>query len=311
MNNYLIESLDSLSLQREREAIIKSQNFSDAPISYYDLDETSLSNALEDLDTYGFFSDKKVIIIHNIDNLKQEDNKEFIEHLLKYLDNPNPDNLLIIEASKLNNTLKITKELKNKCTYKTIALDDKKFIKEELKDYKVDTKTINLLSEYCLGDFSKIKNECLKLKEYKYDEKTITSTDVEELVVRKLGDSKDLTFAFTKSLTQRDKKDALIKFRELLSYNIEPISIVALLASQIRIIYQVKLLSKKKLSDKEIKDILEEKSDYRIKKTRELINYYSDEELLVLMQKLHDMDLKLKSTDIDGIHLLEMFIINY
>ena len=97
---------------------------------------------------------------------------------------------------------------------------------------------------------------------------------------------------------------------ELLSYNIEPLSIIGLLASQIRIIYQVKILEKRHLSDREIASILEEKSDYRIKKTRELTSLYSEKELLKLMQKLSDIDYKIKTSDIDGNHLIEMFIIN-
>ena len=310
MNNYLLESLDSLSLQKERDKIIHSEGFDSATISLYDMEESLLENALEDLDTYSFLSDKKVIIIHRIDALKQDDNKHQIDHLLKYLDNPNSNNLLIIDANKLNNTYKLTKELKKKCKYQLVEYDDKSFIKNELSGYSIDTKTINLLSDYCLGDFSKIANECAKLREYKYDEKKITIKDVEDLVERKLGDSRDLTFAFTKSLAERDKKDALIKFRELLAYNIEPISLIGLLASQIRIIYQVKIFNKEHYSDKEIQEMLEEKTTYRIKKTRELIHYYTEKELLQMMQQLHEMDLKLKTSDVDGIGLIEMFIIN-
>ena len=310
MNNYLLESLDSLSLQKERDKIIHSEGFDSATISLYDMEESLLENALEDLDTYSFLSDKKVIIIHKIDALKQDDNKRQIDHLLKYLDNPNSNNLLIIDANKLNNTYKLTKELKKKCKYQLVEYDDKSFIKNELNGYSIDTKTINLLSDYCLGDFSKIANECAKLREYKYDEKKITIKDVEDLVERKLGDSRDLTFAFTKSLAERDKKDALIKFSELLAYNIEPISLIGLLASQIRIIYQVKIFNKEHYSDKEIQEMLEEKTTYRIKKTRELIHYYTEKELLQMMQQLHEMDLKLKTSDVDGIGLIEMFIIN-
>ena len=278
MNNYLLESTDSLSLQKEREKIIHLEEFDTATISLYDMEEYKLDDALEDLDTYSFLSDKKVIIIHKIDSLKQDDNKKQIEHLLRYLDNPNPNNLLIIDAIKLNNTYKLTKELKKKCKYQLIEYNDKTFIKNELTGYTIDSKTIDLLSEYCLGDFSKISNECAKLREYKYDEKKITDKDVKDLVERKLGDSRDLTFAFTKCLAERNKKDALIKFRELLAYNIEPISLIGLLASQIRIIYQVKVFSKEHYSDKEIQEMLEEKTTYRIKKTRELIQYYTEKE---------------------------------
>lgn len=310
MNSYLIESPDSLSLIKKREELIKKHDFQDATKSIYDLEETELDNALEDLDTYSFLSDKKIIIIRNLENLKYDDNKKKLEHLFQYIANPNPNNLLIIEASKLNNTLKITKELKKKCEYQTIEIEPKKFIKNEFKGYDIDQSSINLLAEYCLDDITKISNECQKLKNYKIEEKKIRTEDIKELVIKKLGDSKELTFSFTRSLALKDKKEALRKYKELLDYNIEPLGIIGLLASQIRIIYQVKLLEKKRLSDREIANMLGEKSDYRITKTRELTRYYSEDELLKLMQKLSDIDLKIKTNDVDGNSLIELFIMN-
>lgn len=310
MNSYLLESLDSLSLVKERESLVKKNKFQDAEKSIFDLEEVPLANALEALDTYSFLSDKKLIIIRGIEGLKYEENKKDLDHLFKYIDNPNPDNLLIIEATKLNNTTKVAKELKKKCQYTAIEIDSKRFIKSELKDYTIDQNTINLLNDYCLGDITKISNECQKLKNYKINDKKINQEDIKELVVKKLGDSKELTFAFSRSLALKDKKDALKKYKELLSYNIEPLSIIGLLASQIRIIYQVKLLEKRNLSDREIANMLGERSDYRITKTRELTRYYSESELLELMQKLSDIDLKIKTNDIDGNSLIELFIIN-
>lgn len=310
MDSYLLESIDFLSLEKEKEKIIKDNNFKNIPINSYDLEEQTLELALEDLDTYGFLTDKKIIIIKNIEILKYEDYKKDLDHLFKYIENPNPDNLLIIEAKKLNNTTKITKELKKLCKYINIEVNTKKFIKDKFKGYKIDQITIDYLDEICQSDLTKIDNECEKLINYKFDTKEITKDDIDEMVVKKLGDSKELTFAFSRSIANRDIKDSLEKYHELLSYNIEPLSIIGLLASQIRIIYQVKILEKRHLSDREIASILEEKSDYRIKKTRELTSLYSEKELLKLMQKLSDIDYKIKTSDIDGNHLIEMFIIS-
>ena len=166
-----------------------------------------------------------------------------------------------------------------------------------------------LLEEYSLGDITKISNECAKLREYKFDEKVITKKDIEELVVKKLGDSKDLVFAFTRSLAMKDTKDALEKYRELLSYQLEPFGIIGLLASQYRIAYQVKVLAEKHLN-KEIAEILGEKFDYRIKKTREITSLYAENEILECLKKLANIDYQLKTSDVDANHLLEMFILN-
>ena len=310
MNNYLLETTDFTALKTEIDKIIKSEKFTDALTSTYDAKELQLENALEDLDTYGFLSDKKVIIINNIDGINQEDEDKNLKHLYKYLENPNPDNLLIITASKLNNTLKVTKELKKKMKYSSVEINPENFIKNELKDYTLESGVIKLLVEYCKNDITKIENECKKLKTYNFETKKISKSDIEALVIEKLGDEQELTFSFSRSLAEKNKKEALRKYKELLDYQIEPIAIVGLLASQIRIIYQVKTLSNQNLSPYDIAKMLGEKSDYRVKKTKELIRYYSEQELLDLMKTLSDMDIQMKTTDIDPNSLIELFILN-
>ena len=310
MNNYLLETTDYTALKTEIDKIIKSEMFTDALTSTYDAKELQLENALEDLDTYGFLSDKKVIIINNIDGINQEDEEKNLKHLYNYLENPNPDNLLIITASKLNNTIKVTKELKKIMTFKAVEINPENFIKNELKDYTLESGVIKLLVEYCKNDITKIENECKKLKTFNFETKKISKSDIEELVIEKLGDEQELTFSFSRSLAEKNKKEALRKYKELLDYQIEPIAIVGLLASQIRIIYQVKTLSNQNLSPYDIAKILGEKSDYRVKKTKELIRYYSEQELLDLMKTLSDMDIQMKTSDIDPNSLIELFILN-
>lgn len=309
MNNYLFESIDTTLLDKKIEKIIKDNDFSSASISSYDLDEVLLENALEDLDTYSFLTSKKVIIIKNIDSIKYDDFKNDLDHLFKYLTNPIEDNLLIIMGHHFNGNSKIIKELKKLCKYELIEVNSKAFIKNKLKDYTINQSTINLIDELCLGDITKISNECDKLINYKYNEKIITNEDVNLLVCKKLDDLKDLTFAFSRSLALKDKKNALSEFRKLLKYNFEPFMLIGLLASQIRIIYQVKILENNR-SDKDIASILDEKSDYRIKKTRELTRLYSESDLLNLMIKLSNIDYLLKTSDSDPINLIENFILN-
>ena len=113
MNNYLIEYNDIYLLNNEIDKLINN-GFNEASKSVYDLEETTLDNALNDLDTYSFITDKKIVIIKNINKLEQD---KFTEHLIKYLDNPNNDNLLILTTNKLNMTKKINKEIKNKTKY--------------------------------------------------------------------------------------------------------------------------------------------------------------------------------------------------
>lgn len=305
MNNYLLEGEDTFSLELERERIIKEEN----NISFYDLEEMSLSNALEDIDTYGLFSNQKTIIIRNIQNQKYEEQAKDWDHLFAYLDEPNPDYTIILEGLNFLKTSKIYKELKKRCIHKECKENPNQYIKNRFKDYKIDYKTQNTLLEFCQNDMTKLKQECDKLMLYKINEKEILLQDVEDLVIPKQKDSKDLIFAFTRSIAEKEKEKALREYQELKSYQLETYSIIGLLASQMRILYQVKLLEKDH-SISDIKEILNEKSEYRIQKTKELTKFYSEKEILNTMIELGNMDLKMKSTDVDPDALMELFLMN-
>ena len=307
-NNYLLEQVDEYLIELKIKEIIESREFSSSPVHSYDMEEVPLSSAIEDLDTYGLFSEKKVIIVSHIESLASDTSEKEIEHFLKYLKNPLDSILLFVTARKLNNTKKITKELKKNLECPSFTVDAVSFIKKELQGYQVDSQVVRRLATECLEDIGRIYQECSKLKMYCFDSKKITLADVDRLVIRKLGDSKDLTFEFVRVLAEKDKKKALEKYHELCNYSIEPLSLLGLLASQYLIMYQVKVLEEKMRLNQEIADTLGEKP-YRIQKTRELTRYYSKEELRDIFRKLADIDLKIKTTDVDGSFLIELFIL--
>lgn len=307
MNNYLIEGNDYISVNNKISEIIKKNDFSNASISKYDLSEGLLDDALEDLNTYGLFSDKKIVIINNFDKMDPLLNN--IEELLKYVENSSSLNLLFVVSDKYDDRKKIIKDLKKKMEFIKISTDPVEFTKSCLEGYKIENGVINLLVNNTLGDVTRLYNECNKLKTYKINDKYISKDDVEELSFKKLGDSTEITFQFSRALAEKDKKSALILYQELLNYKIEPLSIIGLLASQFRIMYQVKSLEEKKMRNDEIASSLKEKP-YRITKTRELTRYYSKKEILDLMIKLEDIDLKIKTTSVDANTLVQLFILN-
>lgn len=308
-NNYLIECTDFLTIQIEINKIIKENKFEDASQNYYDIQEVPLENALEDLDTYGFLTSKKVVVITNFDCLDLSNEKD-LERLVKYVKNPNPDNILVIATKKfVIKENKYLKDLKKNLEIISVSVDPISYIKNELKGYKVDKEVISLINEYCLEDITKIHNECNKLKIFKIEDKIISKEDVKELIIKKLGDATELTFSFTRALAEKDKKEALRLYQEILNYNVEPLSLIGLLASQFRIMYQVKVLDRKRMSNMEIAKILNTK-EFRIMKTKELTRYYTEKEILSLIIKLSEIDLKIKTTNSDPNLLLQLLIIN-
>lgn len=310
MNSYLLEGSDHLTVTNIISKIITTEKFNSIPINNYDMDSVPLDNALEDLDTYGFFQDKKVIVISNFDNLKFDDNLDSIDHLFKYLKSPSKDNLLFIVCNKIDDRKKIYKDLKKIMSYQKMDIDAESFIKEQLASYKLEAGVVRLISDLCQNDISKIYNECLKLKCFKIDDKFITKDDVNSLVTKKLSQLNELSFSLIRLMAEKDKHGALKTYNELLEYQFEPLSIIGLLESQFRLMYQIKVLSKDGLDNDVIAKKLGEKSSYRIKKVREVTKFYSKSEILDVFIKLSDIDLKIKTSIADPVFLLQLFILN-
>ena len=312
-NNILFEEIDDISFKLRLKEIMNEFSFNDCSISTYQMDESTLDKVLEDLDTYSLFGDKKVIVMKNIEKINYDNNKNYLERFLKYLDNSKEDNLLVMTINKSgsNNSeiKKFIKEVKKRVNTITYKVDSNTLIKNLLKGYKLETGVIKLISSKCLDDLDSIKNECLKLKDYKDNDKNITVDDVNLLVEKRFGDSSEITFDFNRALAENDKKQALKLWRELLNYqNIEPLELIGLIGSQFRIMYQVKLLENEGMSNNEIAKILEV-HPYRITKTKELTKYYNLNDIGDIIVTLAKVDLDIKTTSCNPIDMLEMFIL--
>lgn len=307
-NNYLIENESFTMIQKEVESIITSRGFQEATRSVYDIEENPLENALEDLDTYSLFGDKKVIIIKNLFLEKKEQD---LERLLKYISHESENNLLFMIAEKVDSRLALSKRLmKNKnVTYIKKEVDLIKYIQEKLNTYKIDFASIRLLIEKCQEDITRIDSECEKLMIYKIDSKQITKEDIETLVVKKLKDSSEVLFSLTNALLERNKKKSLKIYQELEEYHLDINSIIGLLASQLKLISQIKVLKVEGLNNVEIQEKLKLKSLYQIKKLSEYTTYRL-EEIGNMIHLLSDLDFKIKSGRMDVEHALILFIVS-
>ncbi len=118
-NNYLIISDDKVSIEEYIKGIIKKINKKDIEIIKYDYPNTSINTVLDDLNTYNFLSNIKVIIYYNCSFLSKDIDKE-IKSLKKYFDNPS-DNYLII----VNDALSEKKEIKELITNNIELIDGK------------------------------------------------------------------------------------------------------------------------------------------------------------------------------------------
>lgn len=251
-------------------------------IVYYDLEEDSISKVLEDVNTISMFS-KRVVIALNINEIKD------VYDISLYLDNPG-DNVLILCSYKSIDK-KFNEVLKNKTKYfEMFKFDLSKYVKENLESFKMDNSTINVLISYCENDIGRVLNELEKLKLYKFDEKIITSYDIEKLV-RKSFDS--TIFNLIDSINYRNKNKVYSIYNELLKQGETDEKIMYTIANHYRLLYQIR--KKLEFTDEEVLVKEYKMHPYRFKKLKEQFAMVSEEDNLEFLKRLSDIDIDIKS----------------
>ena len=307
MNNFLIKSNSISLIDKKIEELIKEKGFNDSSVTTYDLEEDSINSFIEDADTISFLTPKKVIIGRNLSNNNLDD--KALKTLSKYLDNPNNDVLLILVTTNIDARKKTVKEVINKLALVNISTDTKIIVKDILKDYDMEYRVINLLEEYYSDDLERLISETKKLALAFIDTKKITYKDALSLLVKPLNKEDTLAFDLVREIALKNKKKALNIYNELLSYNIESYALFGLLESQYRLLYQVKVLNKKNISYNDMANILEV-HPFRVKKTLELVRYYSLKEISKLLKNLSDIDFKIKSGIYENNIIIDLLILN-
>ena len=310
---YLLYGTNYFLIKREIEKIKLENNIESIDINNYNLENTILDNILDDALTLSLFSQKKMIIVDNSYIFTSSVRKKGLDHnidlLNKYIENPNPDTILIfvVNEEKIDDRKKIVKLIKingNVIEFNEVKNIDT-FIKNELNDYKMDAVTINSFVNRVGDNLAIITSEIEKLKLYKNDDKIITKEDVFDVCSEQIDvDMNELT----NSIVSKNISKSLKIYNELIKQGEEPLQIIIRLANQFRIIYQSKELTKKGYSNKDIADILGI-HPYRVKKALEISYKFPSKELLSILKKLSIIDEGIKMGNMDKNIALEQFIL--
>lgn len=308
---FLINETKQLLLNHILDEEEKDFNF-----SAYDLEETPIDVALEDAETFPFLGEKKVVFLHNPVFLTAEKTKEKVVHdltkLEAYLKEPAPYTVMVISApyEKLDERKKITKELKRNAE----LVEAKKLNEHELKNWikdraagngiEIEAAAIDQLLALVGTNMFMITTEVDKLALYAAEHNRIDVDLVEKLVARSLEQN---IFTLIEKVVQRRLDEALRIYYDLLKQNEEPIKILALLAGQFRLIYQVKELSRRGYGQQQIAGYLKT-HPFRVKLASGQANKFTDEELAQLMELLAEADYQMKTGGMNKSLLIEMLL---
>lgn len=306
-NLYLIENN-----QNELINLLILENIKTENLITYDLENTNISNVIEDLDTYSMFESKKYIHATNASSLfKKSDIKHNIKSLINYIKNPSRDNILIISIDSLNiktdqdqekELLKLLKSNFEKIE-NNINLED--IARNLTKGYKFLKDDIRYLIELVNNDYPRLVNEINKLVLLNIDTKIITREQINLLVHQ---NQETNIFDLIDAIISKNKPKALDLFNNMINHGEEVIVIIALLANNIRKLYQMKLL--KYSSNQEIMELLKLKSDKQIYAIKQKSNKYNEQELIKYIKLLSKLDEDIKLSNIDNNLAFSLFIMN-
>lgn len=309
---YLLYGTVDYLINKTIDKIINDNKIDTFNVNKYDLTNTLLSQIINDASSMSLFGDKKLIIVNSA-YIFTSSTKKYLEQDLKslenYLNNININTILIfvVNDAKLDERKKITKLIdKNGEIVECNNIDNITMIKDLLSDYQMSDSDIKYLLER-VGDNSTLLNtEIEKIKIYKDTDKNITKEDIDLLTSKSLEVN---NFKLIDAIINGDKLTALNLYQERIKLNEEPIAIIVTLANQIRIMYQVKQLYLDGYTENNIASILKI-HPYRVKLANQNAKKYDADTLLTYLKKLADLDIDIKTGQIDKTLGLELLIIS-
>lgn len=312
--NYVLYGEEHYLIKKELDRILaKSITFEkEMNTAFFDASKSSMEEIIADAQTIPFFSDYKAVVVNQANFLSSQgsDDANSLEVLNRYLDSPNETTILILICNqpKLDSRKKIVKRLQKEARVLQFSMFDDFTRANFVKEYC--TKNNISMSREVLNEFyyrigyspARMISELEKLSIYS---KRIEKEDVIAMVKRPMDDN---VFDLFNAILKHNFKRAYQYWQDFDELNIDPIALIAMLASQYRFLHQVKILQASGLTQKEIASKLNA-HPFRVTKTLENCSYINERELSATLNELAQLDQNIKAGKVDKKFGFEMFLI--
>ena len=310
MKNVLINGESILLINEAINDIIKGNK----NITSFDFNIDSMEDILVEAGYFSMFEEEKFIIIRNANffgsgKISEKDS----ESLLKYLNNPNSlTSLIFICNEKIDSRKKITKIMKEKYEIKIIPnlkyyeienRIEKYLVKQH---YQIDKDTIKYIVNNSLNNYDLVMNEVEKIILYYNDPCLIKKEDVENIISKSINTN---NFLFVDALIDGDLEKSLALLNDLKVMKVEPTILITLIARDIRIMLNIKNLLDQNKREYEILTELH-LMDWQLEKYLKKAFPYKIKELEGWLEKLANIDFKIKSGKLDKYYALELLILD-
>lgn len=308
---YLLYGEEKFLLETELKRIKKQCGDLLNGINYISLDENSIENIIQDIETPAFGYEKKLIVAKNTGLFKkvlksgQKAKDNLLESKVAIYISENINNIIgtvtiifIEDDISKNDLYKVIEEYGCIEEFKSLKpFEIEKRIKAICNGYKVniDDTTVKYFISVCGTDMQTLINEIRKQIEYVGENGNITKENIDILAIKKLD---SIIFDLTDNLGKKNVKVSL----EILSnmiYEKEPIQkILITLYNHFKKLYFTKIAVKE---NKNIAQALGLKPNqmFLVQKYIMQSNYFKEEELENIMQEMRDLDYNSKTGKID------------
>lgn len=313
----VLYGLEAYFIQNLKDELMKQViDNNDDNLSTYNLREVPIEEVVADVETYPFFGEKKLVIAHHPTFLTGQRESLPFEHdlhsLEEYIQNPVDYSVLlfIVEHDKLDLRRKLTKLLRDQALVIECnpikEYEMKKWIESFAKNLglQIERGAYEIFEREFIPNLYLMQNELLKISTY-VGEGGIITREAAELLVSYTEESS--AFRLVDAIIDQDLPKALSIYSDLRKLNEEPIGMIALLASQFRIILQVKLLKQKGFSQHQIGRQVRA-HQFVVKMANQRERLFSYERLIGMIDQLTKTDARIKRGEIDPDIAIEMLL---
>ncbi|WP_411953492.1 DNA polymerase III subunit delta [Alkalibacillus sp. S2W] len=313
---YLLYGDEPFFIQQSTEKIINQIREKDPEVDQqnYDMETVSVQEAIHDAETFPFFSEHKIVSLNRASFLTGQAKSE-IEHdldvLTEYVKQPTEFTTLIIIApyEKLDQRRKIVKTLKEYGELIDCSPPDLRQMNDVIKqmadsfELSLSEPVIDLLVERVGDHLEALQSELHKLSLY-FGTSDVNYNEAEPLVSTYAETS---TFALIDALVDNRLGEALNILKALRKQNEEPIALLALITSQIRLILQCKLLKRRGYQQQQIAKQMRV-HPYAVKMALKRERAFSETTLKSALSIGAETDEKLKTGQMDKWLSIEMYL---
>ncbi|APX73016.1 DNA polymerase III subunit delta [Companilactobacillus allii] len=320
-NVYLVTGNEQVFIKQIKELFrnLMSPEEQDMNFSSFDLEESSLEDMINEAISAPFFGERRLVFVDRPYFMSSQKTKNAVEQnpdlLIRYIQNPTPSTILVIFATydKLDARKKVVKQLKKLATNVDASQMDSyllvRTVKADLKrsGYEINQDALELLINKTKSNYSQIINQMDKLKIYALKSKKIDIKAVNELVPQSLDDD---IFDLMNQILNKNIYQAEELYSQFLLQKIDPILLVAIIMSQLRILIQTKVLSSRGLTEGTIAKNLKV-NPYRVKMTLKQGQNIQLGQLTEMFDAIVNLDYQIKSGQGDKELLFDLFIAKY